>query len=92
MAIVQGVEHPVSVAVTCNHTQHPEQPEVLGYGRLGHVRELSQIAGAQFLVEQSIDNLDAAWVAQRPERLSCPSIVVRWPEEPPTIGYAPFCV
>ena len=65
--VVEGVEHPVAVAVRPYDPHGAQQPKVLGDGRVGDAHDGRQIAGAELLAQEGVHDLDAAGIGQGPE-------------------------
>ena len=69
MIVVERVVHLPSLPAGLHHAKLSEISEVLRDRWLGNLGDRREVAGAEFLPEQAVDDPRAADVGERPERL-----------------------
>lgn len=70
MSVIQGIEDLFAPALVLNQAKLAENAEMLGDGGFGTAYDRCEVTGAKLLLEQTVDDLDAARVAKRAEYLS----------------------
>lgn len=69
MIIVEAVIDHLAFAATADQAQCPEDPQMLRHGRLREADDGREVTNAQLLLEKRIDDLGAAGIAKRTEKL-----------------------
>lgn len=67
--VVEGVEHHPAFAPGPDQAQGPQEPQLVRHGRLGEAEQRGQVADAEFVSRQGVQDSDAGRVAQGSEGL-----------------------
>ena len=64
MGVGQGIKDRLALPAVFDQLALLEGPELVGYGRLGHVEELGDVTYAHLGLKQDVQNFDAGGVAK----------------------------